>query len=147
MSTVLLKTQELGSFLNISKAEVELMRVLWHEHPLTVGQVVERVRRTQQWHENTIKTMLNRLVKKGVVVRHKDGGRFFYRANVQEHEFLTNESESLLKRLFGGKTAPLIAHLASQEKLSEEDIAEIEAVLRSMKLASEGKDDDRGSDG
>ena len=42
----------------------------WREQPFTVGQVIERVQQSIDWHENTIKTLLTRLVKKKAVARH-----------------------------------------------------------------------------
>ena len=53
----------------ISNAELELMKSLWAQQPLTVGQIIERVKQSNDWHDNTIKTMLNRLVKKEKVIK------------------------------------------------------------------------------
>ena len=61
--------------MNISNSEQQLLDILWQESPLTVGQDIERVQASTDWHANTIKTMLTRLSKKGAVVRSKDGGR------------------------------------------------------------------------
>lgn len=118
---------------NISNAELELMQALWVQHPLTVGQVIERVKTNNDWHDNTIKTMLNRLVKKTLVARYRDGGRYFYTPLVSRGDYLTRASEGLLGRFFEGKLAPLVAHFAAQDKLSAKDVAEIEAILAKMR--------------
>ncbi|HET7607626.1 MAG TPA: BlaI/MecI/CopY family transcriptional regulator, partial [Gammaproteobacteria bacterium] len=65
--------------MELSKSEQRVLDVLWSESPLTVGQVIERLQKASDWHENTIKTLLTRLVQKKAVARRKDGGRFFYR--------------------------------------------------------------------
>ena len=119
----------------ISNAELELMKSLWAQQPLTVGQIIERVKQSNDWHDNTIKTMLNRLVKKEFVTRHRDGGRFFYSPIVAQTDYLTHESEGLLKKFFEGKMGALIAHFAEQDKLSKKDVAEIEAILEQMKAS------------
>ena len=66
--------------MKISDSELILLNILWLESPLTVGQVIQRVQEKTDWHANTIKTLLSRLLKKQAVNRHKDGKRFFYSA-------------------------------------------------------------------
>jgi predicted transcriptional regulator len=119
--------------MNLSKSEQQVLEVLWSEQPLTVGQVIERVRARNDWHENTIKTLLTRLVEKKAAVRRKDGGRFFYRPLVSRDAILTKESEGLLKRFFDGQMAPLVAHFADRRKLSKTDIEAIEKILADIK--------------
>ena len=119
--------------MNLSKSEQQVLEVLWSEQPLTVGQVIERVRARTDWHENTIKTLLTRLVDKKAAARRKDGGRFFYRPLVTREAILTKESEGLLNRFFNGQMAPLVAHFADRSKLSKRDIEDIEKILAELK--------------
>ncbi|HFI2475932.1 TPA: BlaI/MecI/CopY family transcriptional regulator, partial [Streptococcus suis] len=51
----------------ISLSEWQVMRVLWAENQLTSRQIVERLIDDMDWNDKTIKTLLNRLVKKGYV--------------------------------------------------------------------------------
>jgi predicted transcriptional regulator len=119
--------------MELSKSEQRVIDVLWSEQPLTVGQIIERLQAHTDWHANTIKTLLTRLVEKKAVARRKDGGRFFYRPLVTREAMLTKESEGLLKRFFDGQMAPLVAHFADRRKLSKRDIEEIEKVLAELK--------------
>ena len=119
--------------MNISKAEVQVLKVLWQEQPLTVGQVIERVQKLEDWHDNTIKTMLTRLHEKGAVDRNKDGRRFFYSPLVQIADVVEKEAEGLLDRFFNGQMAPLLAHFANRKKLSKQDVADIEKILNELK--------------
>ena len=119
--------------MDLSKSEQRVLEVLWSENPLTVGQVIERLQESSEWHENTIKTLLTRLVEKKAAARARDGGRFFYRPLVSRDAILTKESEGLLKRFFDGQMAPLIAHFADRRKLSKRDIEAIEKILADLK--------------
>lgn len=119
--------------MNLSKSEQQVLDVLWSDHPLTVGQVIERLQKDSGWHENTIKTLLTRLVQKKAVARRKDGGRFFYRPLVSRDAILAKESEGLLKRFFDGQMAPLVAHFADRRKLSKHDIEAIQKILAEIK--------------
>jgi len=118
---------------SLSKSEQQVLDVLWSEHPLTAGQLIERVQRLSGWHESTIKTLMTRLVEKKAVARRKDGGRFFYRPLVTREAILAKESDGLLNRFFDGQMAPLVAHFAERRKLSKRDIEEIEKVLAELK--------------
>jgi BlaI family transcriptional regulator, penicillinase repressor len=73
------------------------------------------------------------LVAKNAIDHHLDGRRFLYKPLVARDAYVTGESRRLVDRFFGGKLMPLVAHLAEQEKLSGDDIAEIERLLREMK--------------
>jgi predicted transcriptional regulator len=119
--------------MQISRAEHDVLDVLWGDSPLTVGQIVERCRSKRDWHENTIKTLLTRLLKKSAVSRRKDGGRFFYSAAVARDDVLTSAGERLLQRFFDGRMQQFVAHFAAQKKLSRQDIRDMEAILERIK--------------
>ena len=119
--------------MNISKSEHYVLEALWDESPLTVGQIVERVQLKSDWHENTIKTLLVRIVSKKAVRRRKDGKRFFYEPLLTKEAVVATETEGLLGRFFNGEMPALIAHFADQRKLSRQDIEEMEAILKRVK--------------
>ena len=119
--------------MNVSKSEHYVLEALWSESPLTVGQIVERVQAKSDWHENTIKTLLVRLVGKKAVRKRKDGKRFFYEPLVTKEAVVDTETEGLLSRFFGGDMPALIAHFGEQKKLSRRDIEEMEAILKRLK--------------
>lgn len=117
----------------ISEAEHAVMEALWAESPLTAADVCDRVCETRDWSMPTVKTLLSRLVTKGAVSTEPDGRRFLYTPLVERADYLGSESKRLVERLFGGRAAPLFAHLAESEALTEEDLVEIEAMLREMR--------------
>jgi predicted transcriptional regulator len=119
--------------MKISGAEQIVIQALWGENPLTVGQIIERVQKSVDWHDNTIKTLLNRLRKKEAIRRYKDGRRFFYEPLVTRHEVVTEEAVSLLDKFFDGKVPLLVAHFADGKKLSRSDVEELEAVLERLR--------------
>jgi BlaI family transcriptional regulator, penicillinase repressor len=117
----------------ISDAEYVVMDVLWAEAPLTANMVAERLRDIQSWSLPTIKTLLSRLLTKRAIAYEPDGRRFLYRPLIARADHAAGDVKRLVDRLFGGKLSPLVAHLAEQEALSPQDIAEIEALLKEMK--------------
>lgn len=119
--------------IHISDAESHVMEVLWRAPgPVVAEQVVVALHETQHWQTATVKTLLNRLLKKGAIAAQKDGRRFLYSAILAREAWLARESESLVQRLFGGRIAPLVAHFGSQRKLSRADIAELRKLIDEM---------------
>ena len=117
----------------IGEAEYAVMEVLWEAAPLTAAEVAERVPAARGWSIRTVKTMLGRLLAKGVLSHEEDGRRYLYRPAVARADYVAQESGRLIDRMFGGKVTPLVAHLAERDKLTPADIAEIEALLKALK--------------
>jgi predicted transcriptional regulator len=117
----------------ISEAELAVMDVLWADSPLTAMDVATRIDPARGWSDRTVKTLLGRLLAKGILDHIEDGRRYLYRPLVARDVYVASESRKLVDRLFGGRAAPLVAHLAETQALSAEDIAELEALVRDLK--------------
>ena len=118
--------------MNISDAESTVMEVLWQRSPLGADEVVAALSGEQAWQEATIKTLLNRLLKKGAISAEAEGRRFRYSPVLTRDAWLTQTSRGLLDRLFGGRVAPLVAHFGEQKALTRKDIAELRALLEKL---------------
>ena len=119
--------------MKVTDTELVILKILWAEAPLTIGQIISRAQQQSDWHDNTIKTLVSRLFKKELVGRKKDGKQFFYYPIIEQSVVINNASENLLSRFFEGRLSPLVAHFAKSKKLSKQEIDEIEAILDEMK--------------
>lgn len=117
----------------ISEAEHAVMEALWEQSPLAAADVCEKVCADRDWTMPTVKTLLSRLVAKGAVATEPDGRKFLYTPLIEREDYVGGESRRLVDRLFGGSPATLFAHLAESEALTEDDLAEIEALLKEMR--------------
>lgn len=118
----------------ISEAELQVMEALWAaEGPLTATEVAERIGADRDWSLATVKTMLSRLAAKGALTHREDGRRFFYSPAIDRDSYVGSESRRFVDRLFGGRLSPLVARLAEEDVLDQEDIAAIEAILKELK--------------
>lgn len=115
--------------MRISDAESVVMELLWRRSPLGADEVVFMLAKSQDWQEPTIKTLLNRLLKKGAIRATKDGRRFLYAPVLKRVDWVQHESEGMLDRLFGGRVAPLVAHFSERRKLSRKDVAELKRLI------------------
>jgi BlaI family transcriptional regulator, penicillinase repressor len=116
----------------ISEAESVVMQVLWHKNPLGADEIVAALAKEQNWQEPTVKTLINRLLKKGAVSATPEGRRYLYQPILQRDDWLHAQSASMLDRLFGGRIAPLVAHFDRHRPLGAADISELKILLNSM---------------
>jgi predicted transcriptional regulator len=115
--------------MRISTAESVVMEVLWRASPLAAEDIVAEVAAPQGWSEATVKTLINRLLTKKAIGARKDGRRYLYRPLVERSQYVSQESQGLLDRLFDGRVAPLVSHFSRTSKLSPEDIAELKRLI------------------
>lgn len=108
------------------------MEALWERSPLSADEVVARLQLQTDWHEKTVKTLLNRLLRKGALSHERDGRRYLYRPAIPREAYISRESRNLLDRLFGGRVAPLLAHFSRTEQLSDADIAALRKLLEEI---------------
>lgn len=118
--------------MRISDAELAVMEVLWAEPGLGAAQVAGRIS-GRDWSDKTVKTLLARLVEKGALRAEPDGRRYRYHPLVDRSEHRRSAVSRFADNLFGGRAAPLVAHLAEVRELTDDDIEELEELVRRLK--------------
>ena len=118
----------------ITDAELDVMEALWGaDEPLTAAEIAERIDQTRDWTLATVKTMLSRLAAKGAISYRVEGRRFLYSPAIERQSYVGSESRRFVDKLFGGRLSPLVARLAEEDSLDDEDIAAIEAILKELR--------------
>ena len=113
----------------ISNAEFEVLEALWQDHPASATDIIERLNQSKHWHDKTVKTLLNRLVKKEAISYQKEQRHYLYSPLLEREAHTLKESKSLLERMFSGKLAPLVAGFANQNDLNKEDIEALKSII------------------
>lgn len=116
----------------VSEAEAVVMEALWRAAPRSAEDILAEVGPRQGWQEGTVKSLLNRLLKKKAVKAEREGRRYLYTPLLSREKYVSQESKGLLDRLFGGRVAPLVAHFSEQHKLSKKDVAELRRLLEEL---------------
>jgi BlaI family penicillinase repressor len=114
---------------SISEAEWEVMNVVWTHHPITAGQVVDALKGRKRWNPRTVKTLLNRLVKKGALAFEVEGKRYLYRPRIAREQCVKKESRSFLGRVFRGDAAEMLLRFVDEVELTPQEIAQLRRVL------------------
>jgi BlaI family penicillinase repressor len=115
--------------IQISDAEWEIMKVLWQMPGLTANEVAERLVDARQWHLKTVRTLLDRLLKKGVLEAAIVDRLYRYTPVLSRDECTGQASETFLSKVFDGAFTPMVAHFLKSSPLSKKDRVELERIL------------------
>jgi predicted transcriptional regulator len=131
--------------MEISKAELEVMNVIWEHSTCTANDVIRHLNEAgQEWHDKTVKTLLTRLVKKQALGFEKEQRLYRYFPLIDQASYQQQESDSFIQRLFGGRVSPLIAGFAKQNKLTDDDIKELKQLVTDLEKNSHLEGDNEG---
>src|SRR3954451_14000138 len=123
--------------LQISDAEWAVMEPIWAAGACTAADVIKRLRATHDWNHSTIRTLLARLVEKGVLEYEVDGPRYIYRAAVSRLHCVRQKGRSFLEKTFGGDVGALLAHFVTEASLEQEQIEQLRRLLAQKKKPRE----------
>jgi len=114
----------------LTRAEAEVMQVLWERERATVHDVVAALPRAVAY--TTALTMVRILEKKGYL-RHEadpDGGRaYLYLPAIPQSQARREHVRDLVRRLFSGRPQDLLAGLVEEEKLGPRELEALRAQI------------------
>lgn len=113
--------------------ELEVMQVLWKHGALKPADIQAKFPRPIQ--NAALRSVLLVLLEKGHVTREKSGKAYFYKAKTPRQRTFQSMLKQLTQVFCGGSTKALIAQLIENEKLSDEEIRELQNLAR-QKTAS-----------
>jgi BlaI family penicillinase repressor len=115
---------------DISKSEWAVMEALWERSPQTASQVTKTLRPARNWAENTVRTLLKRLVAKGALKTGTNGSATTtFAPAVKREACVLAEGESFMQRMFRGAPKPLLIHFAANAKLTPAEVKELKKLL------------------
>ena len=116
----------------IGEQELALLRHIADADPATVGEVVETFGRDRDLARSTVLTMMERLRKKGYLVRRLSDGVYRYRAHATSAELLRGAVERFVERHLGGSVSPFLAYLSDAGDLSDAELKELAGVVERL---------------
>ncbi|MEM7474079.1 MAG: BlaI/MecI/CopY family transcriptional regulator [Planctomycetota bacterium] len=114
----------------VPETELQILKSLWDSQPSTVRQTVEAVygEHSQSLH-TTVKSLLERLIEKGLVVADRSLRPHTFSSTISREAYANDQVSHIASQLFGGDVVPMLQSLVGQVKLSPEDKATIEEIL------------------
>jgi BlaI family transcriptional regulator, penicillinase repressor len=117
--------------MKLTEAEWQIMNALWHKHPATARDIMDRLPSGVTWAYTTIKTLLTRLVEKEAVSETKQGNTSVYGPLVSQQKARLNAFRSLLDQAFDGAMGPLVHFLAEEKQLTAKEKTQLTRILES----------------
>lgn len=121
--------------IKISPAEGTVMEALWQDSPQGPEDLSARLGPANDWSEETVRTLLRRLLAKGAVTKAPAGRRVLFSPAVRREDYVTAEGRGLIDRLFGGSLANLVHHFGATEKLNAQELAALNALVKKIEDA------------
>lgn len=119
----------------ISDAEWTVMEVIWENKKITSQGIIERLSFTG-WNENTVKTLITRLVKKGAAgyeVDSHDRRVYYYYPLIEKENCLKKETDSFLKKFYNGALTSLVSKFVEEDGIPEDEIDKLIEILQEKK--------------
>lgn len=114
---------------HISEAEFEVMKIVWKSAPINTNEITERLLKTTSWRAKTIQTLIKRLVTKGALTYEKQGRVFVYTPLVEENEYISQQSNSFIKRFYDGDISAMLSSYLENNQLSETELNHLRSLL------------------
>lgn len=113
----------------ISDGEWKVMNVLWDNSPRSLATIVKELENDTGWSKATVFVMLKRLIAKNAVSVDTSGKVQLYSPLINKNEATITETQSFLKKVYGGSIGMMISSMSGQNTLSNEEIAELRKIL------------------
>lgn len=123
----------------IHETEWDLLEALWSAERATAREVSEALEKKRGWAVSTTKTLLDRMVQKGLVNARQVGNVWEYTPALRRVDARRSAWADFVAKAFGGSAAPALHFLATEAKLSKKELAELRALLEDKK--KEDRDD------
>jgi predicted transcriptional regulator len=117
----------------MSRAETEILRLVWSLSEATVQQICDRLPPDRKVTYNTVQTLLSRLEQKGYLKHRNEGRAHVFFPVVKRQEVIKTTVVDFLDRLFGGDPRPLVQFLAEDGRIDEDDIKRLRKLIRKNK--------------
>lgn len=114
---------------SLNNSEWLIMEALWQEQPRTLMQLVREMKEKQGWSKSTTNTMLRRMQEKGYISYEEGEKARLYSTDLKREEVVIRETESFLKRTYGGSLGMLVNAFVENNQLTEKDIEELRLIL------------------
>ena len=113
------------SELRMGAIESRFADMIWENEPVPSPELVKLAERELNWKKSTTYTVLKRLCERGIF--QNQGG--IVTSLISRQDFYAVQSEKFVEETFSGSLPAFLAAFTTRKKLSEEDIAELQALI------------------
>ena len=119
--------------IELTEAEWAIIKAVWDAEPCTAPDVRQKLQRQTAWAYSTVRTLMDRMVGKGLLAADKTQHPTIYRSAVTRQQAQRGELFYALKHAFNGALTPMVQCLLDSGNLSEAELAELESLIKARK--------------
>jgi len=119
--------------LELFDGEWAILRVVWRLEPCAAPTVQEELEHEKGWAYTTVKTLMDRMVRKGLLKTQKIRNLYLYSAAVTQSQARRSEIMRTVKRAFDGTLTPMMQFLIENDELTEQDYQQLEELIKNRK--------------
>ena len=120
----------------LTEGEWAIIQVVWEKEPCTAPTIQEELEARKNWHYSTVKTLMDRMVTKGLLTAKRFRNLMLYRSAITRIQAQKGEIMRAVKRAFNGALTPMMQFMLDEHKLSQKQLAELESLIRKKRRKS-----------
>ena len=119
--------------IELTTAEWAIIKAVWQKEPCTAPGIQQALQKQTGWAYSTVRTLMDRMVVKGLLAAEKVRNATLYRSAVSRAQAQRSELLYALKNAFNGALTPMVQCLLDTGKLSADELAELESLIKARK--------------
>jgi BlaI family penicillinase repressor len=121
----------------LTEAEWEIIQVVWEREPCAAPTVQEELAARKKWTYSTVKTLMDRMVAKGLLTTERIRNLMLYRSAISQQAAQRGELLKTVKRAFGGTFTPMMQFMVESDALSQKELDELESLIQKKRKENE----------
>jgi len=118
----------------LTEGEWAIIQAVWKNEPCAAPTVQEKLETRKNWTYSTVKTMMDRMVTKGLLKTERMRNLILYRSAVTRIQAQKSEIMRTVKRAFDGALTPMMQFLLDNHKLSQKQLNELERLIKKKRV-------------
>lgn len=114
----------------LTEAEWDIIEVVWEDEPCAAPTVQEELAARKKWTYSTVKTLMDRMVAKGLLTTERIRNLILYRSAISQRDAQRGELMRTVKRAFGGAFTPMMQFMLDNNTLSRQELKNLEEMIR-----------------
>ena len=120
----------------LTESEWSIIKAVWEQEPCTAPAIQEKLHRATDWTYSTVRTLMDRMVAKGVLKSRKEGKLTIYHSVVTRAQAQRGELFYALKHAFNGALTPMVQCLLENNDLDEHELGKLESFIKAKRKSA-----------
>jgi BlaI family penicillinase repressor len=119
--------------IELTESEWTIIKAVWDNEPCAAPTLQENLFKKTRWTYSTVRTLMDRMVVKGLLTAEKVRNLTLYRSAITPQQAQRGELLYALKHAFNGALTPMVQCLLDSNDLSTEELARLESLIKAKK--------------